>query len=93
MAFPRSLSTKEMTEYVIRHFAWDQRGLLFPPSPLPKDFQALCPSYELAMAEEVEFISPSGESEGVGDEVTNPLDVETGASKEEGRDDSGEPDV
>ncbi|KAJ8431112.1 hypothetical protein Cgig2_015680 [Carnegiea gigantea] len=28
-------------------------GLLFPPSPLPKDFQALSPSYELVVAEEV----------------------------------------
>jgi len=52
MAFPRSLSTKEMIEYVVRHFTWDQRGVAFPPSPLPKDFQALCPSYELAVAEE-----------------------------------------
>ncbi|KAJ8425916.1 hypothetical protein Cgig2_033857 [Carnegiea gigantea] len=33
-------------------FEWDRRGIAFPPSPLPKDFQGLCPSYELAMAEE-----------------------------------------
>ena len=52
MAFTRSLSTKEMAEYVIRPFAWDRRGVAFPPSPLRKDFQALRPSYELAMAEE-----------------------------------------
>jgi len=24
----------------------------FPPLPLPKDFQTLCPSFELAVAEE-----------------------------------------
>ncbi|KAJ8428641.1 hypothetical protein Cgig2_017140 [Carnegiea gigantea] len=41
-----------MAEYVVRHFAWDQRGAAFPPSPLPKDFQALYPSYELAVAKE-----------------------------------------
>ncbi|KAJ8438046.1 hypothetical protein Cgig2_014175 [Carnegiea gigantea] len=52
MAFPHSLSTKEMAEYVIHHFAWDRPGVAFPLSPLPKDFQALCLSYELAMAEE-----------------------------------------
>jgi len=52
MTFPRSLSTKEMAEYVVRHFAWDRRGAAFPQSPLPKDLQALCPSYELGVAEE-----------------------------------------
>jgi len=52
MAFLRSLDTKAMGEYVTRHFAWDQHGVAFPPSPLPKDFQALCPGFELAMAEE-----------------------------------------
>ncbi|KAJ8419437.1 hypothetical protein Cgig2_027357 [Carnegiea gigantea] len=41
-----------MGEYVTRHFAWDRRGVAFPPLPLPKDFQALCPGFELAMAEE-----------------------------------------
>ncbi|KAJ8439689.1 hypothetical protein Cgig2_010186 [Carnegiea gigantea] len=41
-----------MGEYVIRHFEWDRRGVVFLPSPLPKDFQALCPSFELAVAEE-----------------------------------------
>ncbi|KAJ8444094.1 hypothetical protein Cgig2_025095 [Carnegiea gigantea] len=50
--FPCSLSTKEMAEYVVRHFVWDQRGAAFPPLPLPKDFQALCSSYKLAVAEE-----------------------------------------
>jgi len=52
MAFLRSLSTKEMAEYVVRHFEWDRHGVAFPLSPLLKDFQALCPSYELAIAEE-----------------------------------------
>ncbi|KAJ8430629.1 LOW QUALITY PROTEIN: hypothetical protein Cgig2_008309 [Carnegiea gigantea] len=52
MAFPRSLDTKAMGEYVTRHFAWDRRGVAFPQSPLPKDFQALCQSFELAVAEE-----------------------------------------
>ncbi|KAJ8422442.1 hypothetical protein Cgig2_019159 [Carnegiea gigantea] len=41
-----------MAEYVVRHLAWDRRGATFPLSPLPKDFQALCLSYELAVAEE-----------------------------------------
>ena len=41
-----------MAGYVVRHFEWDQRRVAFPSSPLPKDFQALCPSYELAVAEE-----------------------------------------
>ena len=52
MAFSCSLDTKAMAEYVTRHFAWDRRGVAFPPSPLPKDFQALCPSFELAVAKE-----------------------------------------
>ncbi|KAJ8442131.1 LOW QUALITY PROTEIN: hypothetical protein Cgig2_011321 [Carnegiea gigantea] len=52
MAFSRSLSTKEMAKYVVRHFEWDRHGMAFPPSPLPKDFQALCPSYELVVEEE-----------------------------------------
>ncbi|KAJ8426754.1 hypothetical protein Cgig2_029423 [Carnegiea gigantea] len=51
MAFLCSLDTKAMGEYVTRHFAWDRRGVPSPPSPLPKDFQALCPSFELAVAE------------------------------------------
>jgi len=41
-----------MAEYIVRHFEWDWRGMAFHPSPLPKDFQALCPSYELVVAEE-----------------------------------------
>ncbi|KAJ8438015.1 LOW QUALITY PROTEIN: hypothetical protein Cgig2_029996 [Carnegiea gigantea] len=45
--------------------------------------------------EEVQFIPPfgEGEGEGAGDEATNPLDAEPGASEEEGHEDSGEPDV
>ncbi|KAJ8426858.1 hypothetical protein Cgig2_006533 [Carnegiea gigantea] len=41
-----------MAEYVICYFPWDRHGVPFPLSPLPKAFQALCPSYELAGAEE-----------------------------------------
>jgi len=41
-----------MAEYVILQFTWDRCGVAFPPSPLPKDYQALYPSYELVMAEE-----------------------------------------
>ncbi|KAJ8430981.1 hypothetical protein Cgig2_027694 [Carnegiea gigantea] len=52
MAFPRCLDTKAMSEYVTRHFAWDQHGIAFLPSPLPKDFQTLCPGFDLAVAEE-----------------------------------------
>ncbi|KAJ8446511.1 hypothetical protein Cgig2_027473 [Carnegiea gigantea] len=52
MAFPRSLDTKAMAEYVTRHFVWDRRGVAFPSSPLPKDFQALYPNFELAVANE-----------------------------------------
>jgi len=42
---------------------------------------------------EVEFIPPSDEVEGAGNEATNPLDAEAGAYEEEGHEDSGEPDV
>ncbi|KAJ8438252.1 hypothetical protein Cgig2_030617 [Carnegiea gigantea] len=41
-----------MGEFVARHFLWDQRGIAFSPSPLPKDFQTLCPGFELAVAEQ-----------------------------------------
>ncbi|KAJ8434801.1 LOW QUALITY PROTEIN: hypothetical protein Cgig2_033751 [Carnegiea gigantea] len=42
------------TDYSWASFeTWTDRcGVAFPPLPLPKDFQALCPSYELAMVEE-----------------------------------------
>ncbi|KAJ8438961.1 hypothetical protein Cgig2_018872 [Carnegiea gigantea] len=52
MAFPHSLDTKTIAEYVTRHFAWYRNGVAFPRSPLPKDFQALCLSFELAVAKE-----------------------------------------
>ncbi|KAJ8443430.1 hypothetical protein Cgig2_026217 [Carnegiea gigantea] len=52
MAFSRSLDAKAMSEYVTRHFAWERRGIAFPPSSLPKDFQTLCPDFELAVAKE-----------------------------------------
>ena len=41
-----------MAEYVTRRFAWDRRGVAFPLSPLAIDFQALCLSFELALAKE-----------------------------------------
>ncbi|KAJ8432914.1 hypothetical protein Cgig2_004588 [Carnegiea gigantea] len=43
--------------------------------------------------EEVEFIPPSYEGKAAEDEATNPLEVEAGASEEEGCEDRGEPDV
>jgi len=43
--------------------------------------------------EEVEFSLPSGEVDGAGDEATNPLDADAGASEDEGPEDSGEPDM
>ncbi|KAJ8444598.1 hypothetical protein Cgig2_023661 [Carnegiea gigantea] len=52
MAFPRSLSTREMVKYVAYHFKWDRCGIAFPPSPLSEDFRALCLNYELAVVEE-----------------------------------------
>ena len=51
MAFLHSLGTTAIIEYGIRSFTWDRRGVAFPSSPLPKDFQAICPSFELAVAE------------------------------------------
>ncbi|KAJ8447870.1 hypothetical protein Cgig2_012005 [Carnegiea gigantea] len=52
IAFPHFLSTREMAEYFVHHFEWERCGVAFSPSPLPKDFQAPCPSYELVMAKE-----------------------------------------
>ncbi|KAJ8428174.1 hypothetical protein Cgig2_015615 [Carnegiea gigantea] len=52
MAFPCSLSTGEMAEYVAYHFEWDRRQVAFPPLPLPNDFQVPCPRYELVVAKE-----------------------------------------
>ncbi|KAJ8442187.1 hypothetical protein Cgig2_005127 [Carnegiea gigantea] len=43
--------------------------------------------------EEVEFIPPSSEGEAAGDEATNPLEAEAGASEEEEHEDGGEPDM
>ncbi|KAJ8427752.1 hypothetical protein Cgig2_008556 [Carnegiea gigantea] len=53
LTFPHSRSASEMGQYVIRNFEWDRRRVAFPLSPLPNAFQALCPSYDLAMAEGV----------------------------------------
>ncbi|KAJ8441272.1 hypothetical protein Cgig2_013687 [Carnegiea gigantea] len=52
MAFPRSLDTKVMGEYVTHHFAWDRCRVAFPSLSLPKNFQPLYPGFELAVAEE-----------------------------------------
>jgi len=52
MAFPRFLDMKMISEFVIRRFQWDRRGEAFPPSSFPKDFQSLCPDFDLAMAEQ-----------------------------------------
>jgi len=41
-----------MAQYVAYHFEWDRCRVSFPPLPLLNDVQALCPSYELAVAEE-----------------------------------------
>ena len=41
--------------------------------------------------EEVEFIPPFSEGDGAGDEATNPLDADAGASEDKGHEDSGEP--
>ncbi|KAJ8434640.1 hypothetical protein Cgig2_032918 [Carnegiea gigantea] len=52
MAFPRSVGTRAISEFVIRRFLWDRRGKAFPPSPFPKDFRSLCSDFDLAMAEQ-----------------------------------------
>ncbi|KAJ8433523.1 hypothetical protein Cgig2_006670 [Carnegiea gigantea] len=52
MAFPHFLDTKAMSEFVSCHFSWDRRGITFPQSPFPKEFQTLCPGFELAVAEQ-----------------------------------------
>ncbi|KAJ8436467.1 hypothetical protein Cgig2_000452 [Carnegiea gigantea] len=52
MAFSRSLSTNAMAPYVAYHFEWDRCGVAFSRLSLPNDFQALCLSYELDVAEE-----------------------------------------
>lgn len=41
-----------MAQYVARNFEWDRRGVSFPSLPLSNDFQALCSSFELAVAKE-----------------------------------------
>ncbi|KAJ8429329.1 hypothetical protein Cgig2_026559 [Carnegiea gigantea] len=41
-----------MGEVVTCHFSWNRHGIAFLPSLLPEDFQILCPSFELAMAEQ-----------------------------------------
>ncbi|KAJ8442977.1 LOW QUALITY PROTEIN: hypothetical protein Cgig2_019550 [Carnegiea gigantea] len=43
--------TNKMAQCVAYHFEWDQCGVAFSPLPLANDFQALCPSFELVVAE------------------------------------------
>ncbi|KAJ8445655.1 hypothetical protein Cgig2_009056 [Carnegiea gigantea] len=52
MAFPRSLDTKAMSEFVIRCFLWERRGKALPLSPLPKDFRSICSDFDLTTAEQ-----------------------------------------
>ena len=52
MAFPHSLGTKALSEFLIHLFSWDCLGKAFPPSSLPKDFRTLCPDFDLAVAEQ-----------------------------------------
>ncbi|KAJ8425106.1 hypothetical protein Cgig2_013836 [Carnegiea gigantea] len=44
--------TKEMADHVRETFRWHLRGASRPPHPLPKDYQALCPSFALLDVEE-----------------------------------------
>ncbi|KAJ8441393.1 hypothetical protein Cgig2_009101 [Carnegiea gigantea] len=52
MGCPRSLTTDEMTLYVVGNFEWYRREVAFPPRPLPSNYEELCPGFALAKAEE-----------------------------------------
>jgi len=41
----------------------------------------------------VEFIPPTSEGDGPGDEATNPLEAKAGTPEDEAREDSGGPDM
>ncbi|KAJ8434186.1 LOW QUALITY PROTEIN: hypothetical protein Cgig2_004657 [Carnegiea gigantea] len=53
MGFPRSLTTDEMMLYVLGNFEWYHGKVVFPPCPLPYDYEELCPDFDLAVAEEL----------------------------------------
>ncbi|KAJ8435881.1 LOW QUALITY PROTEIN: hypothetical protein Cgig2_008421 [Carnegiea gigantea] len=50
MGFPCSLTTDEMALYVLGNFEWYRREVVFPPRPLPYDYEELCWDFELAIA-------------------------------------------
>ncbi|KAJ8423521.1 hypothetical protein Cgig2_011982 [Carnegiea gigantea] len=52
MGFPRSLATDEMALYALGNFEWYRREVVFPPRPLPCDYEELCSDFALAMVEE-----------------------------------------
>ncbi|KAJ8441292.1 hypothetical protein Cgig2_013399 [Carnegiea gigantea] len=52
MGFPRSLTMDEMTLYVLGNFEWYRKKVVFPPRPLPSDYEELCTDFVLAEAEE-----------------------------------------
>ena len=52
MGFPCSLTTDEMALYVLDNFEWYRREVVFPPRPLPYDYEELCPDFNLTVAKE-----------------------------------------
>ena len=52
MGLPHWLMTDEMALYVLGNFEWHRREVEFPPLPLLSDYEDLCPSFDLAVAEE-----------------------------------------
>ena len=60
MMFPRFFRTGEMALYILENFERVQRGVAFPPLPLPDDYQGRCPDFDLIKAEEAarDFLLP-----------------------------------
>ncbi|KAJ8446986.1 hypothetical protein Cgig2_006614 [Carnegiea gigantea] len=52
MGFPCSLTTDEIVIYVLDNFEWYHREVVFPPRPLPSDYEELCLDFDLAVVEE-----------------------------------------
>ncbi|KAJ8437497.1 hypothetical protein Cgig2_007474 [Carnegiea gigantea] len=52
MGFPRSLTTGEMTLYVMDNFKWYCREVVFSPKPLSYDYEELCLNFDFVVAEE-----------------------------------------
>ncbi|KAJ8434327.1 hypothetical protein Cgig2_010944 [Carnegiea gigantea] len=52
MGFPCSLTTDEMAHYVLGNFEWYHREVVFPPRPLPFNYEELYPNLILVVAEE-----------------------------------------